>query len=57
MTPQVHVTGPPQSVRRAWDHNGKDVTELVRVVDGRYLDTCGRGRYQGLTRDHWVHFP
>ena len=30
------------------------MTELVRQIDGRYLDTFGRGIYQGLTRDHWV---
>jgi tetratricopeptide (TPR) repeat protein len=54
MTPQVHVTAPPRPVARAWDHTGKDVTELVRAVDGRYLDTCGRGRFQGVTQDHWV---
>jgi hypothetical protein len=27
---------------------------LVRDIDGRYLDTCGRGPYQGVTNDHWV---
>jgi hypothetical protein len=26
----------------------------VRNADGNYLDTFGRGRYQGVTRDHWV---
>jgi Tfp pilus assembly protein PilF len=54
MVPQVHVTSMPRPVARAWDHHGKDVTEIVRCVDARYLDTCGRGTYQGLTRDHWV---
>ena len=26
----------------------------MRNLDGTYLDTFGRGRYQGVTRDHWV---
>ncbi|MBV8878461.1 MAG: circularly permuted type 2 ATP-grasp protein, partial [Planctomycetaceae bacterium] len=29
-------------------------TDLVRDRDGRYVDTFGRGRYQGVTRDHWI---
>ena len=52
--PQLHVTTPARPVARAWDHHGQDVTELVSAIDGRYLDRCGRGRYQGVTRDHWV---
>jgi cytochrome c-type biogenesis protein CcmH/NrfG len=54
MEAQVYVTGPPRPVGRAVDDEGRDVTEVVRHVDGRYLDTFGRGVYQGLTRDHWV---
>jgi hypothetical protein len=30
------------------------VTDVVRAVDGRHLDTFGRGQFQGITRDHWV---
>ena len=30
------------------------MTEIVRAVDGRYLDTFGRGLFQGVTRDHYV---
>jgi hypothetical protein len=52
--PQVYLTGPSRPVYRAWDHKGADVTEVVRAADGRYLDTCGRGTYQGVTNDHWV---
>ena len=26
----------------------------MRDLDRKYLDTFGRGPYQGLTRDHWV---
>src|SRR5262249_50378816 len=54
MQAQVYVTGPPRPVARAVDDEGRDVTEVVRHVDGRYLDTFGRGIYQGLTREHWV---
>ncbi len=52
--PRLYVTETPRSVARAWDHEGKDVTDLVRNIDGRYLDHAGLGRYQGVTRDHWV---
>jgi hypothetical protein len=54
MVPQVYVTGPPCPVARAFDDNGNDVTDIVHAIDGRYLDTFGRGIYQGVTRDHWV---
>ena len=33
---------------------GKDVTELVRTLDGRALNTFGEGQFQGITRDHYV---
>jgi hypothetical protein len=51
---KVRATAPPRPVSRAVDDAGTDVTELVRRRDGRYLDTFGRGAYQGITRDHWV---
>jgi len=52
--PRLHVTGPVKPVARAWDHRGKDATEEVRAIDGVYLDRAPRGRFQGLTQDHWV---
>jgi Tfp pilus assembly protein PilF len=52
--PRLYVTEAPKPVARAWDHEGKDVTDLVRNIDGKYLDHAGLGRYQGVTRDHWV---
>jgi tetratricopeptide (TPR) repeat protein len=52
--PQLYLTGPSRPVARAWDHKGNDVTEIVRAIDGRYLDRAGRGAYQGITADHWV---
>ena len=53
-TPQLYLTGKPTPVHRALDHDGKDVTQIVRAIDGKYLDSFGRGDYQGITRDHWV---
>jgi Tfp pilus assembly protein PilF len=50
----VQPTGPPQPVARAWDDHGREVTDMVRTRDGRYLDGFGRGAYQGVTRDHSV---
>ncbi len=44
----------PQPIAHAVDDEGNDVTETLRAVDGKYLDTFGRGQYQGVTRDHWV---
>jgi cytochrome c-type biogenesis protein CcmH/NrfG len=52
--PSLHVTGPPRPVARARDDLGQDVTETVRAIDGKYLDTFGRGLFQGVTRDHYV---
>lgn len=50
----VTLTGPSRPVARATDDRGADVTATVRDLDGKYLDTFGRGYYQGVTRDHWV---
>jgi len=50
----VTATATPQPIARAVDDNGRDVTEILRSLDGRYLDTFGRGQYQGVTRDHYV---
>src|SRR5260221_2994717 len=54
MTPQTYLTKAPRPVDIAWDHLGNDVTDVVKAVDGRYLDACGRGLFQGITSDHWV---
>ena len=50
----VRPMTPPRPVTRAVDDRGQDVTALVSARDGKYLDTFGRGDYQGVTRDHWV---
>jgi len=52
--PQVYLTGPSRPIARALDHKGQDVTDIVRTLDGNYLDRGGRGVYQGVTNDHWV---
>jgi tetratricopeptide (TPR) repeat protein len=51
---QVTATGTPKKIAGAWDDTGRDVTEVVRNLDEKYLDTFGRGTYQGVTRDHYV---
>ncbi len=48
------VRKPQQPLPHAWDQAGRDVTDLVRAQDGRYLDTFDRGRYQGVAVDHFV---
>lgn len=50
----VRATAPPRQVAGAWDDLGRDVSDVVRERDRRYLDTFGRGQYIGVTRDHYV---
>ena len=50
----VTAVATPHAIARAIDDNGNDVTDTLRAVDRRYLDTFGRGQYQGATRDHFV---
>jgi tetratricopeptide (TPR) repeat protein len=45
---------PPQPIAHAVDDQGNDVTATLHDLDGQYLDTFGRGQYQGVTRDHYV---
>jgi cytochrome c-type biogenesis protein CcmH/NrfG len=52
--PALHVTTLPRPVAQARDDLGQDATEAVRAIDGKYLDTFGRGLFQGVTRDHYV---
>jgi hypothetical protein len=44
----------PRKIAHAWDDKGSDVTDIVSTIDEKYLDTFGRGRYQGVTHDHYV---
>ncbi|HEV8369543.1 MAG TPA: FG-GAP-like repeat-containing protein [Pyrinomonadaceae bacterium] len=50
----ITTVATPHKIARAWDDSGKDVTVVVSSLDEEYLDTFGRGRYQGVTRDHYV---
>ena len=50
----VTAVGEPQPIKSAVDDQGTDVTDTLQTLDGRYLDTFGRGQYQGITRDHFV---
>jgi Tfp pilus assembly protein PilF len=51
---EIVAVGPMHPIVRATDDTGRDVTDVVRDFDNRYLDTFGRGQYQGVTRDHYV---
>ncbi|HET9788970.1 MAG TPA: ASPIC/UnbV domain-containing protein, partial [Pyrinomonadaceae bacterium] len=50
----VTTVSTPRKIFRAVDDSGQDVTSIVNTLDGNYLDTFGRGKYQGVTRDHYV---
>jgi cytochrome c-type biogenesis protein CcmH/NrfG len=50
----ITTTSSPKKIARAVDDKGQDVTEIVSALDEKYLDTFGRGQYQGITRDHYV---
>jgi Tfp pilus assembly protein PilF len=51
---KLYATGETKPFAKAVDDRGQDVTGVVRDLDQKYLDTFGKGRYQGITRDHWV---
>ena len=50
----ITVTGEPHAIARAVDDQGNDMTETVRALDGRYVDTFGEGQYQGVARSHYL---
>ncbi|MEX0600953.1 MAG: CRTAC1 family protein, partial [Rhodothermales bacterium] len=52
--PELFAVAPLRSVAGAWDHRGRAVTDLVRDLDGRYLDTFDLGPYQGVAEPHFV---
>ena len=52
--PAIVPTGTTHKIVSAVDDTGQNVTDIVRDLDGRYLDSFGRGQYQGVTRDHYV---
>ena len=51
---KVHHTSSLMSVGRVLTDSGEDVSDIVHYKDSRYLDFFGRGRYQGITRDHFI---
>ncbi|HEY7502355.1 MAG TPA: FG-GAP-like repeat-containing protein [Vicinamibacterales bacterium] len=50
----VIATSPLQEFHTVRDDRGEDVREMVRARDDRHLDFAGRGRYQGVTREHSI---
>ncbi len=50
----VYTMATPRPFARVWDDLGQDMTGVVQSLDNQYLDTFGRGQYQGVTRDHYV---
>src|SRR4030095_5354324 len=50
----INAVETPHKIAKAIDDAGADVTATVSTLDENYLDTFGRGRYQGVTRDHYV---
>jgi Tfp pilus assembly protein PilF len=50
----IETMAVPHPIAHAVDDRGTDVTDIVNKLDGKYLDTFGRGQYQGITRDHYV---
>ena len=51
---EITTVSTPHKILRAVDDQGNDVTSIINDLDGKYLDTFGRGKYQGVTRDHYV---
>ena len=50
----VTPTGPVRAFHSVRDDTGRDVLGTVMARDDRHLDFAGRGRYQGVTREHAI---
>ncbi len=50
---QVEASGPLHRIKSARDDRSCDVSRVVQKLDGKTLDV-GRGKYQGVTRPHFV---
>ncbi len=50
----IYPTGPLMPVAKATDDLGNNVTSILSHRDGRYLNSFGLGKYQGITRYHYV---
>ncbi|HEX6544741.1 MAG TPA: hypothetical protein VF023_00450, partial [Bryobacteraceae bacterium] len=51
---KIYTTSTAKPFAKALDDRGHDVSGVVAQTDQNYLDTFGRGQYQGVTRKHWV---
>ncbi len=51
---RFYVTGPLNTFASARDDGDRNVSELVKDADGRYLNDFELGAYQGIAKDHWV---
>jgi tetratricopeptide (TPR) repeat protein len=51
---EVTTVSRPHQIARAFDDKGQEVTSVINKLDGNYLDTFERGKYQGVARDHYV---
>jgi len=51
---KVYVTGPLHNIKRAWDQNGKNVTNLINKKDGKYLGDFKLTKYQGVAKKHYI---
>jgi FG-GAP-like repeat/Tetratricopeptide repeat len=52
--PALHAMRPPRPVAWARDQAGRDVTDLIRARDQRYVDTFALSPYQGVAADHYL---
>ena len=50
----VIATSPVRTFAAARDDQGRDAADVVSARDDRHLDFAGRGRYQGVTREHFI---
>lgn len=51
---KLYATSATKAFASVKDDRGEDVAQVVRALDQKYLDSFGKGKYQGITRDHWV---
>jgi len=51
---KLYAVKTPKPFVSARDDRGQDMSAVVRELDENYLGGFGKGRYQGVTRDHWV---
>jgi Tfp pilus assembly protein PilF len=52
--PGFTIVATPHKIAHATDDTGQDVTSIVDTLDGKALDSFGKGQFQGITRDHYI---